>query len=299
MTVLATALLLAISRAEMVARFKAPVLSQADGNVKVYAACAEDVRREYQAPVARFAGETFTALAGAARRPLGRAASPALAIHLGDVRTNRADVIVRVATNGESVVTGIFLPNPATADLEALRAEVARAYFRFAERRETTPADALEAWRMTDRDYRVASDLRRLEGWLDRAEGDDADGLSLLWRVFRPGTLSKVEARVFASRLWLYPPTFDRPFLGRFASLSFREAIACASDPAVRIAARRKADEVVVFGGGRGVALRDAAKAYRAFLLALAEGGRAEGELRDLLEAADVAFNAAFADVTR
>ena len=33
MPVLATALLLALSRAEIVARFKAPVLSQAEGNV--------------------------------------------------------------------------------------------------------------------------------------------------------------------------------------------------------------------------------------------------------------------------
>lgn len=296
MTALATALLLALSRAEIVARFRSPVLSQADGHVKVYAACAEDVRREYQSPVARFAGETFTAFARAARRPLARAASPALVIHLGDVRTNRADFAVRVATNGQSVVTRIFLPNPASADLGALRAEVARAYFRSAEGRETTPDEALEAWRMTDRDYRVDRDLRRLEGWLDRAEGDDDDGFGLLWRVFRPGTLSAVEARVFASRLWLYPETFDRPFLGRFASLSFRDAVACASDPDVRLAARRKADEVMVSGGGRGVALRDAASAYRAFLLALADGGRSADELKDLLEAADVALNLAFAD---
>lgn len=294
MTVLATALLLALSRAEIVARFKSPVLSRADGNVKVYAACPEDVRREYQAPVARFAGDTFDALSRAARRPLRRAASPALVVHLGDVRTNRADVIVRVATNGASVVTRLFLPNPATADLETFRAEVARAYFRSAEGRETTAADALEAWRMTDPDYRVARELRRLEGWLDRAEGDPYDGFAMLWRVFRPGTLSEVEARVFASRLRLYPPTFDRPFLGRFASLSFREAIPFAADPAVRLAARRKADEMPVVGGGRGVAMRDAAMAYRAFLLALAEGGRSEDALRDLLEAADVAFNVAF-----
>lgn len=295
MSVLATALLLALSRAEIVARFKAPVLSQAEGNVKVYASCAEDVRREYQGPVARFAGETFAALARAARRPLPRAASPALVLHLGDVRTNRADVVVRVSTNGTKVATRIYLPNPATADLETLRAEVARAYVRFAEGREASPAEALEAWRMTDRDYRVARDLRRLEAWLDRGEGDDAEGFSMLWRVFRPGTLSEVEARVFASRLRLYPATFDRPFLGRFASLSFREAVACAADPAVRLAARRKADEMPVFGGGRGEALRGAAAAYRVFLLALAKGGFSEGELRDLLEAADVALNVAFA----
>ena len=294
MTALATALLLAVSRAEMVERFKAPVLSQADGLVKVYATCAVDVRREYQAPVARFAGETVAALARAARRPLVRMESPGVIIHLGDVRTNREDVVVRAETNLTRVVTRIYLPNPARADLGLLRREVVRAYCRAVEGRELTPAEAEDRWLMTDPDYRLERDRRRLREWLDCGKGDDDEGFRLLYRVFRPGTLSAIEARVFASRLRLYPPTLGEPFLGRYTSLSFGDAIRHAKDdPAVRAAARRKADELPVFGGGRGDGLRDAAKAYRAFLVALASGEVADKDLEAVLEFADMALNLA------
>lgn len=295
MGILATVLLLALSRAEMIERFKSPVLTQAEGLVKVYANCAVDVRREFQAPVARFAGETVTALARAAQRPLVRVAQPGIVLHLGDVRTNCTDVLVRVATNGEAVVTRLFLPNPAQTDLDALRTEVVRAYFRAVERRELSVADAQEAYRLTDPDYRRAGARRRLADWLDRAEGADADGFRLLYHVFKPGTLSRIEARVFASRLWLYPRTLARPFCGRFDALAFREAIACAQvDPHVRLAALDKANELPVFGGGRGEGLQAAATAYRAFLLALAQGDQSEDALRDLLEAADTKLNVAY-----
>lgn len=297
MGLLATALVLALSRAEMIARFKAPVLTQAEGLVKVFANCTEDRRREFQAPVARFAGETVTTLAGASGRRLTRVARPGIVLHLGDVATNRTDVLVRVATNEGAVVTRLFLPNPATTDLNALRTEIVRAYFRAVERTERTAAEAAEAYRMTDPDYRVARARRRLADWLDRAEGSDADGFRLLYHVFRPGTLSRVEARVFASRLWLYPQTFARPFGGRFGALTFRAAIACAKDdPLVRLAAREKADALLVFGGGRGEGLQAAADAYRAFLLALADGEATEESLKDLLETADGLLNVAFAE---
>ena len=295
MALLTTVLLLALSRAELVERFKAPVLTQAEGLVKVYANCSVDVRREYQAPVARFAGETVTALARAAQRPLVRVAQPGIVLHLGDVRTNRADVLVRVATNGEAVVTRLFLPNPAQTDLDALRTEVVRAYFRAAARRELSPAEAREAYRQTDPDYRLSGERQRLADWLARAEGADDEGFRRLYCVIRPGHLSRIEARVFASRLWLYPRTFDRPFLGRFDALSFREAIACAKgDPFVRVAALDKANELPVFGGGRGEGLQAAATAYRAFLLELARGAASEDALKDLLEAAETRLAVAY-----
>ena len=295
MALLATVLLLALSRAELVERFKAPVLTQAEGLVKVYANCSVDVRREYQAPVARFAGETVTALARAAQRPLVRVTRPSLVLHLGDVRTNRTDVLVRVATNGGHVVTRLFLPNPAQTDLGALRTEIVRAYFRAAARRELSPAEAREAYRQTDPGYRLSGERQRLADWLDRADGDDDEGFRRLYRVSRPGRLSRIEARVFASRLWLYPGTFDRPFCGRFESLAFREAIACAKrDPFVRLAALDKANELPVFGGGRGEGLQAAATAYRAFLLALAGGTTSEDALKDLLEAAETKLNVAY-----
>ncbi len=298
MTTLATGLLIlaaTLSRAERIERFKAPVLTQAEGFVKVYANCAVDVRREYQAPVARFAGETVAALARAANRPLVRAAEPGLVLHLGDVRTNRADVIARVATNGAHVVTRLFLPNPAQTDLGALRTEVVRAYFRAREGTELSPAAAAEAYRRTDPDYRLGLARQRLADWLSRAQGPDDEGFRLLYRVFRPGTLSRVEARVFASRLRLYPRTLARPFLGRFDVLSFREAIGAAKDdPFVRLAALDKANELPVFGGGRGEGLQAATDAYRAFLLELAKGERTESELSALLDDADTAFNVVY-----
>ena len=91
--------------------------------------------------------------------------------------------------------------------------------------------------------------------------------------------------------------TFVRPFCGRFGALTFRAAIACAKDdPFVRLAARAKADALLVFGGGRGAALQAATDAYRAFLLALAQGEADEESLKDLLETADGLLNVAFAE---
>lgn len=296
MIFLSTVLLLALSRAEMIERFKAPILSPAEGFVKVYATCAVDIRREYQAPVARFAGETVTTLARAAKAPLVRAESPSVIIHLGDVRTNRADVVVRVATNdARAVVTRLYLPSPAHADLARLRTELVRAYCRAREGRELTADEAVERWQMTDPDYRLARDRRRLQDWLEKGAGDGDEGLRLLYRVFRPGTLSRIEARVFASRLRLYPPTFDAPFAGRFDALTFADAIRLAKDdPSIRRAARQKADEILVFGGGRGDGLKGAAAIYRAFLLALADGRSSSEDLETMLEVADMAFNLAY-----
>ena len=70
MLVLTTALLLALSRAEIIERFKAPVVTQSDGLVKVYANCPEDMRREFQTPIARFAADTVQMLyQGLAKKP--------------------------------------------------------------------------------------------------------------------------------------------------------------------------------------------------------------------------------------
>lgn len=295
MALLTTVLLLALSRAELIERFKSPVLTQAEGLVKVYANCAVDVRREFQAPIARFAGETVAALAGAERRRLTRFAQPGIVLHLGDVRTNCTDVIVRVATNEEQVITRLFLPSPAFTDLGVLRTEIVRAYYRTVVKREISSEAAREAYRQTDPGYRIADERRRLADWLDRADGSDVEGFRLLYRVFRPGRLSRIEARVFASRLRLYPRTFDRPFCGRFDALAFREAITCAkADPFVRLAALDKANELPVFGGGRGEGLQAAVAAYRTFLLELARGERSEDGMKELLESAETKLNIAY-----
>ena len=296
MTVLATVLLLALSRAEIIERFKAPVLTQADGLVKVFATCSPDVRREFQSPVARFAGETITVLAHAENRRLTRAESPSVVIHLGDVRTNDVSVVTRISTNGSHVVTRLYLTSPAHTDLSRLRLELVRAYARTFWRRELSIDEAHEAFLQTNPDYRVQKSRERLTAWLDRAEGaTDEEGLHLLYRVMRPGDLSRVEARVFASRLRLYPRLQAFPFAGRFHELDFREAITVAKlDPFVRLAAREKANELPIFGGGRGLGLSDVTDAYRLFLVALADGRLSDSKLADLLDAADVKFNVVY-----
>lgn len=296
MLLLAALLAATLSRAERIERFKAPVLTQAEGLVKVYATnCPSDLRREFQSPIARLAGDTVTTLARARGRRLDRSLAPALVIHLGDVRTNLSAVVARVSTNDARVLTRVFVPSPAFADVDALRAEVARAYFRAVERRELSPDAAAEAFRMTDPDYRVAASRRKLADWLDHAKGPDDEGLRLLYLVMRPGQLSRIEARVFASRLFLYPSTQDRRFLGRFESLDFRSAVKAARlDPFVRLAALDKANLIPAFGGGRGAELHAAAAAYRVFLLELAGGKRSDDELYNLLEVADALLNVAY-----
>ena len=53
---------MALTRAEILERFRAPVVTQADGLVKVYADCPDDMRREYQGPIGSFAAETVKTL---------------------------------------------------------------------------------------------------------------------------------------------------------------------------------------------------------------------------------------------
>ena len=67
---LAGLVLMALTRAEIIERFRSPVVTQADGLVKVYADCPEDMRREFQSPIARFAADTVQTLyQGLAKSP--------------------------------------------------------------------------------------------------------------------------------------------------------------------------------------------------------------------------------------
>ena len=135
-----------------------------------------------------------------------------------------------------------------------------------------------------------ASERRReLEEWL-RGEGghDDEEALALMRKVLEPGVASERDVLVFASRLQLYPETFDRPFVGGRTSLSFREAIEAAGrDPRVRLAAYLKSNELAVFGGGRGEDLSRAAEAYTLFLRELVRGKMPKSDLSAMLDRAD------------
>ena len=294
---LATIGLMALTRAEIIERFKSPVITQADGFVQVFANCPEDMRREYQLPIARFAADTVRMLYGGLKmRPI-RYRKPGLVIHVGDVRTNRTDVIARVSTNDQRVVSRLYVPSPGFADLDRLRTEVIRAFYRSVERVELSDAEAVAAYRRADPALRVADGRRRLELWLN-GEGDlkdDEEGLRLMRKVFEPGRASRRDVLIFASRLYLYPPWFDVLFAGRFHSLSFREALRfAATDPYVRLAAAAKANDLPVLGGGRSEELTAAALAYREFLLELGRGEKSDAELKALLDEADEKLNMAF-----
>ena len=114
-------------------------------------------------------------------------------------------------------------------------------------------------------------------------------------KVIRPGFASPRDVLLFASRLYFYPPQHDLRFADGRDCASFREAVALAGrDPAIRAMALTKAQEIFVFGGGRGNALGAAADAYVCFLVELAAGKRDETDLYVLLSAADALLESAF-----
>lgn len=297
MTALAAFALLALSRAELVERFKAPVVTQADGMVRVYANCPEDMRREFQSPVASFAANIVKTLhRGLSMRP-ERVSSPGISISIGDVRTNDATVVSRVVTNGSHVVTRIYVTAPGYADLARLRLEVIKGFYRRVKGVELSDDEAMAAYRAGDPELRQEDERNRLEEWLATGYGvtNDEEGLKLMRKVIRPGFASPRDVLLFASRLYFYPPQHDLRFADGRDCASFREAVALAGrDPAIRAMAPTKAQEISVFGGGRGNALGAAADAYVCFLVELAAGKRDEADLYVLLSAADALLESAF-----
>ena len=292
----ATVLVMALTRAEILERFRAPVVTQADGLVQVYADCPEDMRREYQGPIGSFAAETVKTLyQGLAKKPV-RFAKPEILIHVGDVRTNVAEVTAQVTTNDSRVVSRIRVKAPGYADLYRLRLEVVRAFFRSVERREVTEQEAVAAYRKGNPALRIFDERMKLEDWLAGCgTKDDEEGLALMRRVFEPGKSSPRDVLIFASRLYLYPPQYDVRLLGKFDRLSFREAVRFGrTDPIVRVLACQKAVELPVLGGGRSPELTAAADAYQAFLFGLARGEKDEKGLNALLDDADEKLNVAF-----
>ena len=288
--------MLALTRAEIVERFRSPVVTQADGLVKVYAACPEDMRREFQSPISRFAADTVQTLyQGLAKKPV-RFQQPGIVITVGDVRTNVTTVTAQATTNGNRVISRIRVVAPGYADLYRLRLEVIRGFYRSVEGRELSEDEAVAAYRHADPALRVFDERQKLEDWLNGCgTTNDEEGLKLMRRVFEPGKASRRDVLIFASRLFLYPPQFDARLAGKYDCLSFREAVRFGrTDPLTRLMAYLKANDMPVLGGGRGDELTAAAMAYRTFLLELAAGKKSEEELLDLLDDADTKLNVAF-----
>ena len=297
MATLAAILLLALSRAELIERFKAPVVTQADGLIRVYADCPEDMRREFQSPIASFAAETAKTLyRGLSMKP-EHYRRPGLAIYVGDVRTNDTTVVAKAVTNDSQVLTLVYVRAPGYADLERLRKEIVKGFFRRVKGVELSDDEAVAAYRAGDPALRLEDERRRLEEWLATGRGvtNDEEGLKLMRKIIQPGFASPRDVLIFASRLYLYPPQYDIRLGGRRGCISFGEAIALSRiDPLVRLLAFEKAKELPVFGGGRGAAMNAAVAAYGRFLLELARGEKDGRALKDLLDGADTLLNVAY-----
>lgn len=281
--------LLALTRAEIIARMKAPVLTMSQGLVRVYADCPEDMRRTYQMPMARFACDLSQMLYKGTGVPERRFPRPGIVIHVGSVRTNLQEVAVRVETNGTRVATHLYARAPGHVDVERLRLEIAKAFMRAVHGRETDDAGVIAVLRAADPRTRIEDERAKLEEWLEGRGGhDDEEAFALMRKVLDPGKASRRDILVFASRLYLYPETLDRPFAGGVDSVSFRDAVKLGRiDPRVRFSAFIKARELPVFGGGRGPALAAAAEAYAAFLREMVKGGKTDDELLSMLDHAD------------
>ena len=302
MNLLASILVLALSRAEILERLRMPPVSQLDGLVKVYADCPEDMRREYQLPVASFAADVCRAIQRGRGDQLSRFASAGVVIRIGEVRTNVTDVLVRTDTRADgSPVTFIYLPAPGHADPDRLRIETAKAYGRCVAHAEWNDAAAFEAVCEGDAELRVVGRLRKLARWRagEDVGADDEQMLKLARSILVPGTATSVDAATFASRLVLYPPTYDTPFAGRYVTLDFRDAIVLRKDVRVRLAACLKANELIVYGGGRGDGLAAAASAYATFLRELARGKLSDAALAAILDAADAALKSVWDDARK
>lgn len=295
MTLLAAILLFALTRAEIIERMRAPVVTYSEGLVQVYADCPEDMRREFQTPIARFAADTIRILyEGQAMKPV-RFRKPGIIVHVGDVRTNRTDVVVKVSTNEAHVVSRLYLKSPAHADVGRFRLEIVKAFCRCVKHEELDDAAAVELYRKADPRFRMWDERRGLERWLAGEDGDDELNLKRMLKVFEPGKAAPRDILIFASRLYLYPPFYDQSFAGGVKCVDFRTAAkGAAADPRIRLVAATRANEMVMFGGGKGETLAVAADLYRQFLLELAGGEKGEAELLAILDEADLKLAMAF-----
>ncbi len=307
---LSAILMLALTRAEIVERFKAPVLTKVNGLVQVFADCPQDIRREFQMPVADFAADVCRKLEAKEGMKSPRFAEPGIVVYVGEERTNRADVVVRRQRRGDGAAfTRIYLPAPGFTDVERFRLEVAKAFYRSAKGVELDDEEARAAIVASDLGLKVADEYERLGEWLSGggphhvfriAEGGDAadkideNYLKLARSVILPGVARRVDVLRFASRLRIYPAYFDTPIAGRYRDCSFADAIDLAAvDPRIRLMAYDKAPLVAAYGGGRSEELAAAAAAYSEFLLDLVRYKKSREELHDQLEAADTLLNVA------
>lgn len=301
--VIAAILMLALTRAEIIERMKAPPVYKVDGLVEVVANCPSDMRSEFQLPIAGFAADVCTSLYRGTGTRQTRFQEPGIVVYIGDVRTNVADVVSRRRKRGDGgYYTRIFLPAPGYSDLERFRLEVAKAFFVAVKGEEVDDEKAATALKESVPGYRVNERYERIERWLrgEKVESDDEEMLRLQRAVLQPGVARVADVLRFASRLFIYPDVYSAPFCGKYHCCSFRDAIEMSrQDLRIRILALDKSSTIVVFGGGHGEALTAAAEAYSQFLRELAAGKLSADKLRDLLDDADVKLNVAMEEARK
>lgn len=303
-------LMLALTRAEIVERFRSPVVTKVNGLVQVFADCPQEMRREFQMPVADFAAGICRKLEAAEKAGSLRFTEPGLVIYLGDVRTNIPEVVVkRLKHSGGGVFTRIYLPAPGFSDTERLRLEVVKAFYRCAMGRELDDAAAREALIASDPGLRIRDEYERLDEWCagegphgvfrtgdggEDAEKIDEEYMKLARKIIEPGVARQEDVLRFASRLRLYPASFAAPFAGGRRDCPFADAVELAeTDPRIRLVAYEKASLVVAYGGGRSEELYKAAEAYSRFLIDLARYSKSKKELHAQLDEADTLLNIA------
>lgn len=297
MSCCAVLLAAALTRAEIIERMRRPPVTKVSGLVQVVASCPADMRLEYQSPVATFAADVCTKLYAARREQPKAFPEPGIVIYLGDGRTNDTRVVVWEGKHASgSPYTRLTLPAPGSSDLESLRLEVVRAFYRSLTGETIDDTEAERRLLEADPDRRADRQYEMIERWLngEPVEADDEEMLRLSRSVLQPGIARPSDVLRFASRLALYPESYDRPFCGRYRSCTFAEAIRLAEkDPRLRLIAYLKAPQLIIYGGGRGEELALAAEAYANLMFELAKGKKSKAALEEMLAEADAKLEAA------
>lgn len=292
MAILSAILLLALTRAELIDRFRAPSVIRVNGLVEVVGNCPPEMRREFQVPVASFVGDVCEALYAETRQPRKKLAKPGILVTIGDETNAVRDVVVRVKKRDDGeVYTQINLPAPGFADVERVRIETVKAFSRyFNPNEELDDATATARYRRAIPELRIDDQYAAIEDWMsgEKAGEDDEEYLKLSRSVLSPGEARAEDVLRFASSLYLYPAYYDAPFHGGRLQCSFREAVPLSrEDMNVRLAAYRMLTPIFAYGMGHGERMNAAVEAYVLFLRELAAGVKSDEELLKLLDEAD------------
>jgi len=283
----------ALTREEIIERFRATPVVKVEGLVQVLPNCSAEIRREYQQRIAGNAGDLCRSLYKADGLSPKRFSEPGIVVVMGDSTNAVTNVVSRIVERADGLKsTRILLPSPAHADQHAYVLAVARAYFLAVHGKEVDDKTAWHALMSSSPELRAAETCERLADWSQCGKYvedlDDEDYLKLSRKVLLPGRLTKHELTNFVSRLFLYPIAYDAPFCGKYTSLDFETAVRLRKkDLTIRFAAFIKSKQVLLFGAGRGEELRAAAEAYSEFLTELGRDEKSDGELLALLATAE------------